>query len=145
MIMIQPKRYKKKAILMRVDNEAVCAIVRKKSACLERKDLQQLIRLICEAGVKYQFYFWIKWISTKDNIRADKLSRGAPNPLETCNERTLHNKDAKAMKYAIKGIEEYKKARKRMQRHNLLHKRCECENVDLCEDQPLYPPWKHLN
>ena len=66
-ITINPQRYTGKAILLRVDNQAVCAIIRKKSACLERKDLQQLIRMICEIAIKYKFYLWVKWISTKDN------------------------------------------------------------------------------
>ena len=45
MLKIHPKRHNNKAILLRVDNEAAGAIVRKKSACLERKDLKQLMRL----------------------------------------------------------------------------------------------------
>ena len=142
MISIQPQRYANKAILLRVDNEAVCAIVRKKSACLERKDLQQLIRLICEIAIKYKFYFWIKWISTEDNIRADGLSRAKSSALETCKHERMRQRNIDAMKYTMMGIETYKQARKDMHNHKTMTKRCQCEDKQLCDDQPMYNKWK---
>ena len=108
MTSIQPRKYANKAILLRVYNEAVCAITRKKSACLERKDLQQLIRLICEIAIKYKFYYWIKWISTKDNVRADGLSREEPTAMQICNNKNLQNRNIGAIKCATKAIEEHK-------------------------------------
>ena len=138
---INPRRYRKKAILLRVDNEAVCAIIRKKSACFERKDLQQLIREICEIAIKEEFYFWIKWISTEENVRADRLSRGKKNPITTCHKQGMIRRDEKAIKIATRVIEMYKNTRKRMQRHRQMEKRCNCENETLCKDQPLYKKW----
>ena len=138
---INPRRYRKKAILLRVDNEAVCAIIRKKSACFERKDLQQLIREICEIAIKEEFYFWIKWISTEENVRADRLSRGKKNPIATCHKQGMIRRDKKAIKIATEVIEMYKNTRKRMQRHRQMKKRCNCENETLCKDQPLYKKW----
>ena len=143
MLAIQPQRYKKKAILLRVDNEAVCAILRKKSACLERKDLQQLVRLICEIAIKNEFYFWVKWIPTKQNVRADGLSRAEATALQTCDKKRMRSRNIDAMKHAATAIEAYKQARKNMHRHNMTSKRCQCENDLLCENQPLYPKWRH--
>ena len=140
MIKARAPTYSGKAILIRCDNEGVCAIVRKKAACLERKDLQQLIRKICQQALQYKFYFWIKWISTEDNIRADGLSRGKTDALETSQFNTKPINDiAKAI--TKEAIEIYMEARKRMHRHSKMTKKCVCENRKLCDDQPLYNKW----
>ena len=140
MIKARVKQYSGKAILIRCDNVRVCAIITKKSACLERKDLQQLIRLICKRALKHKFYFWIKWIATEDNVRADGLSREKPTALQTCPCKTQPMNET--MTIAHETIEVYREARNRMQRHRKITKKCARHDVECCNFPPLYNKWK---
>lgn len=141
LIKLKAATYDQKAILIRCDNEAVCALLRKKSACLERKDLQQLVIKICDMANRYCFYFWIRWISTKDNVRADGISRGEPAALDTISYRTI-GMDRRATEIAEEAMTIYKKVRKRMMRHKGCDKQCDCDDPEMCEDQPLYKKWR---
>lgn len=65
------------------DNLPVVFMVIKKKAAFHRKDLMQLIRILCKLANKYSFYFWIEHISTTNNKIADGLSRFTLNSEKT--------------------------------------------------------------
>ncbi len=79
---MQKEAWEGKAILLKVDNKAVEHICIKKKACFERKDLQILIRNICEDTMIHNLWHWYTWISTTENKYADGLSRGKTDILK---------------------------------------------------------------
>ena len=74
--LLYAKIFANKVIYFRCDNWAVCKIVAKKCACFKRRDLNALIRILCETAIKYKFYIWINHIKGIKNDLADALSRG---------------------------------------------------------------------
>ena len=74
------------------DNLPVVFMVIKKRASFARKDLMQLIRILCKLANQHSFHFWIEHISTTDNKIADGLSRFTINSQIT-NEMKTENKD----------------------------------------------------
>ncbi len=112
---LQGKEWTGKAILLRVDNKAVEHIMIKKKACFERKDLQIMVRDICEITMKEDYWQWYNYIPTKENKYADGLSRKKPEVLQELN-WNLKNKSREAKYWAEKAVIEYKENRKRMKR-----------------------------
>ena len=74
-ILLYAKTFANKIIHFRCDNFAVCKIVAKKCACFKRRDLNELIRILCETAIKYRFYIWIDHVKGVKNTLADALSR----------------------------------------------------------------------
>ena len=62
-----------KKVIILCDNEAVVHALSRKW-CMDEL-LMAFVYEICALSVEYKFYFWMEWISTKDNILADSLSR----------------------------------------------------------------------
>eukprot|EP01083_Nonionella_stella_P046438 124375_1 len=64
-----------KSVLFRCDNWASCKILSKKCACFRRRDLNELVRVICKLAIKFRFHFWITHVPGIENDLADRLSR----------------------------------------------------------------------
>ena len=64
-----------KALKMWCDNWGACMIVAKKAACLRRRDLNDLVAVLCKIATKYRIYFWAAHIDGEENVLADALSR----------------------------------------------------------------------
>ena len=64
-----------KDILIHCDNMGVVEILKRKCCNFRRKDLMELVRIICGAAVEYGFYFKVVHIKGVDNKIADGLSR----------------------------------------------------------------------
>lgn len=137
---LQSTQWTKKAISFNCDNKAVVAMLIKKKACFERKDCQDLIRDICLESMNMDYYHWYQWKAGIDNIYADGLSRFKWDIINKP-EFDLINKDKEALYWAQRGLNRYKKARKRMVRNLGDDKICCCKDKQVCEDQPLYPKW----
>ena len=76
------------------DNWAVCACVARKCACFKRRDLNDLLRVLCKIAISKRFFFWIDHIPGLKNVTADALSR----------QYDIHgiDKDAKSVNLASK-------------------------------------------
>ncbi len=140
---LQKKAWTGKAILLKVDNKAVEFIMKKKKACFERKDLQELVRGICEHSMKRDYWHWYEWISTKDNIYADGLSRNKPEIINNLDLK-LRNRSKKARELASLAYRSYLEARKRMNRKKGEKKKCSCEGKERCKEQELYEKWNKI-
>eukprot|EP01084_Bolivina_argentea_P006511 12356_1 len=68
-------RLHNKKILFRCDNDAACWIMLKRSACLHRPDLIELMKIFCEYAWVYDFRMYPKHIAGVLNTGADNLSR----------------------------------------------------------------------
>ncbi len=68
-------RLRNKKILFRCDNEAACWIMLKRSACLHRPDLIELMKIFCQYAWDYNFRMYPKHIKGVLNTDADNLSR----------------------------------------------------------------------
>ncbi len=137
---IQGKNWTGKAILLKVDNKAVEHIMIKKKACFERKDLQIMVRDICEVTMKEDYWQWYTYIPTKENKYADGLSRKKPGIIKEL-KWNLINKSKEAKYWAEKAIGDYKEARKRMKRKKGEEKKCYCikkNKKGRCNDQDIY-------
>ena len=66
------------AIRIWCDNYGVCSVVARKAACFRRRDLNDLMAVMCAEATKYRFYFWIDHIAGDENVVADALSRDKP-------------------------------------------------------------------
>ena len=86
----------------------------------------------------------MQWLSTKDNIRADGLSRDVTTAMDTCTYNNMINQNKDAYKYAEEGIMIYKRMRKYMRSGNKNRAICKCERKDRCNDQPLYNKWNNV-
>ena len=64
-----------KDVLIHCDNMGVVEILKRKCCNFRRKDLMELVRIICAAAVEYGFYFRVVHIKGVDNKIADGLSR----------------------------------------------------------------------
>ncbi len=64
-----------KKVRFRCDNLAAVWIAIKKSACLDRPDLNGLMKVFCNIAWEYNFRIFSDHIKGKDNIDADDLSR----------------------------------------------------------------------
>ena len=62
-------------VLVKCDNQTVVGIVRRKTACLKRKDLLKLVETLCVYLLKYHIELKIVHIPGVKNVVADKLSR----------------------------------------------------------------------
>lgn len=69
------------AVSFLCDNQNTVAALARKYCSAERHDIMALIRRICAASLKYEFYFWIDYIESDANSIADALSRYKPYPL----------------------------------------------------------------
>ena len=69
-----------KSVKFYCDNLGVCHIVSRKVACFRRPDLNDLVRILCELSFEHRFKFWIEHIEGKQNVIADRLSRGEELP-----------------------------------------------------------------
>ncbi len=139
---LQKKAWKRKAILLKVDNKAVEHIMIKKKACFARKDLQSLVGDICEHSMRKDYWHWYGWISSDDNGPADGLSRNKPEKARKCIEKyKLRDKSKKAKEIITKAYKEYKEVRKIMEKVKGDKKECDCKNKRTCDDQELYAKW----
>ena len=81
---------KESTVLVKCDNQTVVGIVRRKTACLKRKDLLWLVETLCAYLLEYQIELKIEHIAGIKNVVADKLSRDindidfdlAPTPMK---------------------------------------------------------------
>ncbi len=138
---LQKKAWTSKAVTCLVDNKAVEAIMIKKKACFERKDLQVLVRGICEHSMNRNYWHWYDWISTKANKYADGLSRNEPEVIKEL-PYTLQNRSEKALRLAIEAYDTYLEQRTRMKRKKNEKKQCFCEGKNRCKEQDIYAPTK---
>ena len=74
-------RWRHRSVVLHCDNRPVVEMLKKKHSSLDTPHLMHLIRKLCEAAVKHQFYFWVVSIDGKKNVIADALSRFFDNPL----------------------------------------------------------------
>ncbi len=68
------KRLRGKSFLIKIDNTtAACALTNR--TC-RNKTLMRLLRQFLMMIVRMECRYWVEWVGTRDNARADALSRG---------------------------------------------------------------------
>ena len=95
------KEYTGKCIRIWCDNYAVCKMTTKKCACFKRKDLNELLRILCEHAITHRYYIWIDHIKGINNKIADALSRNI-NTKQYETHQTLSNTGTECKQIAEK-------------------------------------------
>ena len=112
-----------KTILVRCDNQTVVGIVRRKTACLKRKDLLELVKTLCVYLLEHHIELKIVHIAGTKNVVADKLSRNVMDiDFDLATTPTLCSRMAEnyLAKFAMLTAQRQKK-------------RCDCNNLFVCK------------
>ncbi len=89
------KRFHQKAVGFWCDNWASVMMAIRKVACFHRRDLNDLLRQLCESVMDNDHHYWIRHIPGEKNIIADAISRNVRIPAAAMKQHKLKNLEGK--------------------------------------------------
>ncbi len=92
-----------------------------------------MVRDICKQSMITNYYHWYSWISTKENIFSDGLSRNKLEVMKKLKHLKLQDRSKKAVKLAIQAYKEFVQASKEMTPANKQKESCKCNPEKICE------------